>query len=710
MTHRIILVLTFILSGCSSAIISPTGRQPGTSEPQQSYVKRARMVEVAPAGLTASGRARVDLFTDASLPLVRDEVRQTDRGTVWVGRVEGQPGSTAMFVIRGRVVVGNITTGEGRVYDLRYVGNGVHQVREIDQSRFPPDGPPDAPNVPPRDPQADPCPTTDPATEIDLMVVYNDASRIAAGGTEGMEAEVVLAVEATNQAYINSNINQRISLVHMEEVSYAETGSAVTDRNRLQNVSDGFIDGVHALRNTHGADLVLLITNTPSDYCGYAYIMASVNTSFETFAFADVRRDCAVSNLSFPHELGHLMSARHDWPNDPTNNSPYAYNHGHNSPNAPQKRTMMSTSGGTRVQWFSNPNLNYPGTTDAMGAATGAQQADNHLVLNNTAQTVANFRCTSPGADNVWAKDTWNDAGGEPDAGTAAEDMWKSPYIWVRNSQDASLVHQHVHQNPVNATPNFVYVKLHNGGGATSGTLMVYYANASAGLTWPGSWTLIASAPVAAFAGTSTRIVEVPWTPSGTGHYCLLARWVSASDPMATAEGPDINANVRANNNIVWRNVEVVGLGGDVLTRTVRMQVRNVDRGPQAYSLVLRTPEGQRASFLTEGEVSVVLDDTLAGAWRRGGSRGTGIRQSNQGLIASEGATLDNIVLGPGQAGEARITFRRTASTPRRTYQVDVIQLGAEQQEVLTMGAGNRGARAVVGGVTYEIQAEILGP
>ena len=43
--------------------------------------------------------------------------------------------------------------------------------------------------------------------------------------------------------------------------------------------------------------------------------------------------------------------------------------------------------------------------------------------------------------------------------------------------------------------------------------------------------------------------------PATEGHFCLLARWVSATDPI-TGEGADITANVRNSNNIVWRNLE----------------------------------------------------------------------------------------------------------------------------------------------------------
>ena len=57
--------------------------------------------------------------------------------------------------------------------------------------------------------------------------------------------------------------------------------------------------------------------------------MGTVITTFENNAFNVTKRSCAVDNLSFPHELGRLMGARHDWYVDATNNSPYTFNHGY---------------------------------------------------------------------------------------------------------------------------------------------------------------------------------------------------------------------------------------------------------------------------------------------------------------------------------------------------------------------------------------------
>ncbi len=101
------------------------------------------------------------------------------------------------------------------------------------------------------------------------------------------------------------------------------------------------------------------------------------------------------------------MSARHDWYVDPTNNSPYTFNHGYVY--KPDRwRTIMAynrecTDNGyscTRLKYWSNPDVTYGGVP--MGVPEGSYHAaDNRKTLNNTAWTVANFRqsTTQPVAD-----------------------------------------------------------------------------------------------------------------------------------------------------------------------------------------------------------------------------------------------------------------------------------------------------------------------
>jgi hypothetical protein len=676
--------------------------EPAPAPTADEMVVRGRTVKLDLPRLTDTVELPFTAFDDVRLRLVRDRVeRMSAKAFVWFGHVERQPGSSAIFAVQGEAVAGTVRTVSGKLYRIRYTGRGVHRIEEIDGSKFPPEGEPSPPVSGASPAEADTC-STDSGNDIDILVLYTATTRAAAGGTDPMEATVFLAIAETNQSYINSNINQRLRLAHVEEVTYTESGTSMTDRDRLQNTSDGILDNALTLRNTFAADAVILVVESLEN-CGRAFIMTTVANSFETSAYGVVRRSCATGNFSFGHELGHIMGARHDWTADSNNNSPHAFNHGHCVPAptatgvGPWRTIMSTTNSSTRIQNWSNPNVNFPPgvtPTDATGTATGAQQTDNAQTLNLTALTVANFRCSSPGVANVWMKDTWNDTGKEPDPATAAEDMWRSPYIWARTSQDAGLVNQHMHQNPEVGASNFLYVKLHNGNTtAQSGNLELYFANASASLDWPAAWTLIGTTAVNGFAAGSTRIVEQAWTTvPGVGHYCLLARWVSASDPMAAAEGTDINANVRGNNNLAWRNMNVVDLVADE-SADASFGVSNRSERRKVASLWIRGPRGIRQpSFLDHGEVFVALDEKLSNAWRQGGGKGSGFGTEKLGMrIAREGARFDNLILPPGFEGRVTVRFRRLPTTPRRDFGLDV--------EYLADGK-------TAGGVAYEVHTD----
>jgi hypothetical protein len=146
--------------------------------------------------------------------------------------------------------------------------------------------------------------------------------------------------------------------------------------------------------------------------------MTTVSATFAPNAFSIAARHCAVGNYSFAHELGHNMGARHDWYVDDAQNSPFQYNKGYvNVPG--QWRTIMAYNnecqdrGGscTRLQYWSNPDVQYGG--EAMGVPAGTSvsckkndlnhprcDADNRQTLNNTAYTVANFRVSEGAGTN----------------------------------------------------------------------------------------------------------------------------------------------------------------------------------------------------------------------------------------------------------------------------------------------------------------------
>lgn len=159
---------------------------------------------------------------------------------------------------------------------------------------------------------------------------------------------------------------------------YVSSGSAQTDLSRLRSTSDGHLDNVHALRNQYGADTVTLISNS-CDYCGVAY-MAPTTVS----AFAQVCAKCITSQFSETHEAtGHLVGMAHDKANASYAPLPYAYGW-----RDAGKGTVMAYGSGRQKQ-FSNPTVNFIGTSTPSGKAG---EADNARVLRERALMIAGFR------------------------------------------------------------------------------------------------------------------------------------------------------------------------------------------------------------------------------------------------------------------------------------------------------------------------------
>src|SRR5438067_2274885 len=154
----------------------------------------------------AAERITLPLLDGKTVTAVRDRTSKSQYGTMWTGTLTDARDGRLTFVRRGDVVVADIFTGGRGIYQIRYRGDGIHSIRQIDGTKFPPEADPTPVNAK-NDPEKDTC-TSDPPSEIDAMIVYTATARAAAGGTDAMEAEVFLALEAANQAYINSNINQ----------------------------------------------------------------------------------------------------------------------------------------------------------------------------------------------------------------------------------------------------------------------------------------------------------------------------------------------------------------------------------------------------------------------------------------------------------------------------------------------------------------------
>ncbi|MGB1250194.1 MAG: zinc-dependent metalloprotease family protein [Candidatus Promineifilaceae bacterium] len=329
----------------------------------------------------------LNLFDDVNIVAELDQLNHNLSGShSWIGHVVDSPMSQASFVVRDGVMIGVVFTN-GRVYEIRYVGEGVHMILQVNQSQFIDHAPGWSEALHASQPSAHQVinnliSTADDGKVIDIMVGYTDDARVAAGGTTAIQNTAQLAVDASNTAYRNSNVAQHMYLVHTAEFSYAESGSSFIDLNRWEGKSDGFMDNAHALRNTYHADLMMLLTEDGGGYCGVANRPFTFSVGFENQAFGVTARSCAVGNLSFAHEAGHNMGLRHDWYVDSNTSTLGTAAHGFSNP-ADSWRTVMAYNshcqavGGscTRIAYFSNPNIFMGG--DRMGVAAGTSVACN---------------------------------------------------------------------------------------------------------------------------------------------------------------------------------------------------------------------------------------------------------------------------------------------------------------------------------------------
>jgi hypothetical protein len=359
----------------------------------------------------------LNLYDDIYFKAVKDrlEKRAGDSYT-WFGNIEGAEYSQVILVVEDGVMAGNIRVN-GKLFQVRYTTDGVYAIYEIDPSAFPEELPPvQLPYELDLAPETAPEAARDTGSIIDVMVLYTADVATEAGD---IDAEIQLAFDETNQAYTNSGVTQRLRLVHSEQVTYTESGSTSIDLDRLQITSDGFLDGIHATRDTFGADFVSLwVASASPGNCGVGFVHAFsvppfVRSTFEAFAFNVVLWTCATGNYTFGHELGHNMGAQHEWYR---NNlvRPFTYAHGYVDLTN-RFRTIMAGNhvcaanffNCTRIQYFSNPDVTFSSAPTGVAEGTDTTcptgdsgdmgcDADVRKTIDNTASFGANFRSSIP--------------------------------------------------------------------------------------------------------------------------------------------------------------------------------------------------------------------------------------------------------------------------------------------------------------------------
>ena len=324
------------------------------------------------------------------------------------GGIAGDPLGTFLATVHEDALVASITTGTGlpRRFAISPVAAGEHEFQEVDPNLAPVCG---GALIPPPGPEADTAEEDGPKGEsgkgtrprdhhkdhhhpiIDIMIVYTAAARADRGGKAAMEAAANQAINWTNIAFSNSGVDLAFRLAHTGEVSYDESGSSSTDLYRLQDAFDGYLDGIHALRDGYGADIVSLWVAT--NYGGRAYTATSGAYTFNV---------CGGSSNdhifeTFAHESGHNMGCGHHRVQvspGPSNAFP-TYGAGWSWTDGNDKlwRSIMAYGLGgrwfdssTRTQHYSNPDVRHS------GQPTGTATDNNARVLREMMAQVENYR------------------------------------------------------------------------------------------------------------------------------------------------------------------------------------------------------------------------------------------------------------------------------------------------------------------------------
>ncbi len=314
--------------------------------------------------------------------------------------------------------------------------------------------------------------------------------------------------------------------------------------------------------------------------------------------------------------------------------------------------------------------------TPADGSGTGAAILD---ALKNCRKT------------DVFIKDTPADTGVAPHG---LNPIWASPDIKVCTTPPPCAG-----TNPVvGAVPNYVVVTLNNpgpgGSGASTGHVEVSYTAQGGAALWPMDWTSIGSSPTVTVPAGTTQ-VTIPWAPvPGPGHFCLLARWISATDPMTYPElaGSNTLVNTRNNNNIAWRNVDTIQLTpGKPVTHPFTLGNPAADRATRT-DLLFTQPGKPFAGG--PGKVVVDLGKVLAERWRQSGQKGTGVRQVGETQVEVTGgrqAALQGLLIQPGERLETAVTFTATDAAAGTDFVVRVSQSSGDED---------------LGGVEFQLSAE----
>lgn len=262
------------------------------------------------------------------------------------------------------------------------------------------------------------------ANTIDVAIGYTPEFATANGGASGAATRLVFLVQVGNQAFVNSDVNGYLRIVHALQVSYTNTNSNQTALSELTG-SNGqtavtipaSLAPLRTARDQYGADIVVLVRkfNTPeNEGCGIAWLNGANQTAITA---ADAPWGYAVisdgydqgtdgktyycADETLVHEAAHLMGSAHDRANSLNSSNGlqygrYPYSFGYKTAaNAGNFYTVMAygDTGQISHRIFSTPLKSTCGASANLPCGV-ANSEDNARSLNQTIPVVAQFRAT----------------------------------------------------------------------------------------------------------------------------------------------------------------------------------------------------------------------------------------------------------------------------------------------------------------------------
>jgi hypothetical protein len=374
----------------TASVIPPAaGSAPVTARELPPHLKRRRAVAMAAFDWPAPGagvgdQQRLRVFDDLEVTVEWSLAEAHSRHNhAWHGTLVEDPGAAVTLTRVGGHTILDIQSPAFGHFEIGGPDDGIGRVCQFDCDRvyrgcatcqtlgaF---------GGKPGDAEAIPATHETPGTNavtavtIDVLMVYTAAARTKSGSRSAIVAKAQSAVNGENGNFNRSNVAHRMRLVQTREVGHTASGNLVTELGWVAGNST-----VADVRATAGADVVAFLSDRDDNgIYGVAHQLTSTSgNSGQVFSANYYDTAAGV----WPHEVGHNLGCQHN------SAGVYSYSSGHYWTDGSATRGSIMSYIGTRIPYFSNPDVDYS------GKATGTSSRDNARSIDEIGDNVAGYK------------------------------------------------------------------------------------------------------------------------------------------------------------------------------------------------------------------------------------------------------------------------------------------------------------------------------